>query len=101
MVAIERSAHSSGSRTSVVGREKCGATAEAAKRWNSRTRRLQEPGQTLSDGSVQAPVLLPQGEPVAAGDLIDSHGDFHQHAIQRQKDVEHFVGLPLAEELIV
>jgi hypothetical protein len=35
-----------------------------------------------------------------ARDVVETHGNFHQHAIQRQKDVEHLPGVTLVEDLI-
>ena len=54
----------------------------------------------LSDSIVQAPVVGSQGQPITSRDVVDAHGDFHQHPIQRQKVVQELVGVALAENLI-
>jgi hypothetical protein len=54
----------------------------------------------LSDGIVQVAVMFSHREPVAPGDVVETHGDFDQHAIQGQKNVQHFVRIALAEDLI-
>ena len=53
----------------------------------------------MSDGIVQAAVVFSHREPVALRDFIETHGNFDQHSIQGQKDVQHFVWIALAESL--
>ncbi len=47
----------------------------------------------LADGFVQMPVLLPHGQLLVAGKIVETHGHFHQHAIESEQDVHHLVGI--------
>jgi hypothetical protein len=45
--------------------------------------------------------LFSHSEAVVPRDVIEAHRDFDEHAIQGQKDIEHFVGIALTEKLMV
>ncbi len=47
----------------------------------------------LADGFVQMPILFPHSQLLVAGKIVETHGDFDQHAVQSEKDVHHLVGI--------
>jgi hypothetical protein len=40
------------------------------------------------DGVVQVLVVFPHGQLIALRDVVEAHGDFYQHAIQGEKNIE-------------
>jgi hypothetical protein len=50
---------------------------------------FQKTGHVPADGVVQAAIMLSHRWPVGVGNVVEAHGNFHEHAIESQKDVEH------------
>ena len=54
----------------------------------------------LTHRSVQAKVMFSHGEALAARNFVQTHGDFHEHAVQGEKSVEHLSRIGLAGRAI-
>jgi hypothetical protein len=54
-----------------------------------------------TDGVVKVPVVFPHGQLIALRDVVEAHGDFYQHTIQGEKNIELLFGAGSRERRVL